>query len=258
MVLGIWLGLIIAVLGESNAHPQQTSPSEICASGRPNPAPPTKKGWGVIGYVLRGEVDKDSPLVPHIEAFKKQGYRFAAVEIDGKSLLFVTAPPGEAQSFEAAMKQVRELCALEEGGQLQIIGVNYDTEESRREMARVNRSYLKLEEKLRIIHAKEARDSARRRMQARKSFPQLDEVQAILTVDWEQYSYHLGMESMKFGRVRDVSKCRRRGSWFTCVIGVTATSDRGPEYEQATLGFRRDENAALHIDAPANEELVLH
>lgn len=106
-------------------------------------------------------------------------------------------------------------------------------------------------------HRQQQKNTERRMKQFFADFyPDQQELDILLRSKWAEYDGLFGLDETQFGKVRDI-RCRRENRRFLCHIGVTATSNNGPEYEQANIEFTRDDNGALLLIESEPEPIIV-
>lgn len=169
------------------------------------------------------------------------GFGIAHVDVNSQQMIFVT---GERLYDPEAMRaELAQVCAFQRPPKLILQSVQYVS---------IWASLLAEAE------AARKRDADRERLKPvfeewRREPPWRDDIDKALRFEWSTWSHEFHLDDTGFGRVRD-SDCKYVDSHdvphFDCVLGVTATSKRGPEYEQRLLHIQRLDDKSLKIFLP--------
>ena len=223
-----------------SAPPADATVSPICTVGKPDAYPGRLANGVTTTLYLDGPYVGDSPL-PVGDAYR-QRYSIGTIDVSGEgrawSILIVSGKE-QATSRAALDAQIRDICAPWIKARYRVFRFAFDDDLPRAAVAETKRRELLEQNRLSRIAAKQAARDLRMKI---RQPPSLDELNDYFKAHWSdlQSSFSGEMQGTKFGRVRD-SRCVTvsvKGN-FTCEIGVTAESERGPEYEKAQLNCSR-------------------
>lgn len=214
--------------------------SPICTVGKPDVYPGRLENGVTTTLYLDGPYVGDSE--PPVSEAYRQRYSIGTINISGEgragSILIVSGKE-LAKSRASLDDQIRDICAPWINAPFRVFRFAFDDDLHRAAIAETKRRELLEQNRVARIAAEQAARDLKMKMRLP---PDLDELNGYFKANWNdlQSSFPGAMQGAKFGRVHD-SRCARASAIgnFTCEIGVTAESERGPEYEKAQLNCSR-------------------
>jgi hypothetical protein len=223
------------------------SAGPICAKGKPNAYPRLLSKGVSIKLYLVGPYVGDASL-PVSQNYREK-YDITVVDISGASVnssIVVVTGRELATSSETLDKQLADICAPWMTTKFRVNDVGFQDILYRNAEAALKQQQLAEERQAKERVAAEAAQALLSKLRA---VPTIEELDVVLKPNWQnlQGAFPPAMADTTFGRVHD-ARCTMRssGERFDCLVGVTAESARGPEYEQGDLECSRSGQGELN------------